>query len=134
MERYAKLESLCRQSEILSLHVPLNAETRRMFGARELSWLPMGALVLNTARGAVLDELALLAALETGQLAGAALDVLSDETNAAQPVRAQLIDYARQHTNLLITPHIGGATIDSMHATEIFMAQKLERWVKENLH
>lgn len=133
VERHTQLESLCRQSEILSLHVPLNAETRGMFGARELSWLPAGALVLNTARGAVLDELALLAALETGQLAGTALDVLSDETHAAQPVRAQLIEYARQHTNLLLTPHIGGATIDSMHATEIFMAQKLEHWVKENL-
>lgn len=132
VERYPTLEALCHQSEILSLHMPLNEETRGMIGAQEISWLPPGALLVNTARGAVLDETALLAALETGQLGGAALDVLSDETSPTRPLTACLVEYARSHSNLLLTPHIGGATIDSMHATEIFMAQKLERFLKDN--
>ena len=131
--RCPTLEALCRQSEIISLHVPLNDETRGMFGERELSWLPPGALLINTARGAVLDEKALLATLESGQLGGAALDVLSDETAPTRRLTARLVEYARSHSNLLITPHIGGATLDSMHATEIFMARKLGRFVKDNL-
>ena len=132
VERHPTLEALCRQSEIISLHVPLNEETRVMFGKHELSWLPDGALLVNTARGAVLDETALLRALESGQLGGAALDVLSDETAPTRPLTARLVEYARSHSNLLLTPHIGGATIDSMHTTEIFMARKLERFLKDN--
>jgi D-3-phosphoglycerate dehydrogenase len=132
VERQPTLKSICRASDIVSLHVPLNEETRGLFGSQELSWLPPGALLVNTARGAVLDEIALLTALENGQLGGAALDVLSDETSLARPLTARLVEYARSHPNLLLTPHIGGATLDSMHATEIFMAHKLEKFVKEN--
>jgi D-3-phosphoglycerate dehydrogenase len=132
VERCQTLETLCRQSEIISLHVPLNGETRGMFGAQELSWLPSGALLINTARGAVLDETVLLETLKSGQLGGAALDVLSDETTSSRSLTAHLIEYARSHSNLLLTPHIGGATIDSMHATEIFMARKLEQFIKNN--
>jgi len=132
VERSSTLEKLCRQSEIISLHVPLNAETTGMFGKQEISWLPLGTLLINTARGAVLDEMALLEALESSQLAGAALDVLSDEATPNRPVTECLVEYARSHSNLLLTPHIGGATIDSMHATEIFMAQKLAAYFRHS--
>ena len=130
VEQKDSLEALCQQSQIISLHVPLNLETQAMFGAREISWLPRGAVLINTARGAVLDENALLKALESGQLAGAGLDVLSDETQSDRPTTARLLEYARSHQNLLLTPHIGGATIDSMHATELFMAHKLHQAIK----
>ena len=130
VERKPGLEALCRESEIISIHVPLNPETQAMFGAKEISWLPRGAVLINTARGAVLDEIAMLEALESGHLSGAALDVLSDETRAERPTTSRLIEYGRAHQNLLLTPHIGGATIDSMHATEIFMANKLANAVK----
>jgi D-3-phosphoglycerate dehydrogenase / 2-oxoglutarate reductase len=133
VQHHQTLESLCRQSEILSLHVPLNEETRGMFGPQELSWLPTGAVLVNTARGAILDEIALLKQLKNSQLSGAALDVLSDETTTDKTVRAQLIEYAQSHANLLLTPHIGGATLDSMHATEIFMAQKLKRFLENQI-
>ena len=132
VERQPTLEALCRASDIVSLHVPLNEETRGLFGSQELGWLPPGALLVNTARGAVLDETALFKALESGRLGGAALDVLSDETSSTRPLTARLIEYAHLHSNLLLTPHIGGATLDSMHSTEIFMAHKLERFIKGN--
>jgi phosphoglycerate dehydrogenase-like enzyme len=83
-----------------------------------------GAVLVNTARGAVLDEGALLAALKTGQLSGAALDVLADESPEALAGNP-LVDWARGHDNLLITPHIAGASLDAMAATEVFVAEKL---------
>jgi len=131
VKRTSTLEELCHQSEIISLHIPLNDKTRGFFGAQAISWLPPGALLINTARGAVLDETALLVALENGLIGGVALDVLSDETAPERPLTARLVEYARSHTNLLLTPHIGGATIDSMHATEIFMAGKLAEYLSK---
>ena len=119
------LESICRTSDILSLHVPLSEDTKLLIGSREINWLPEGAILLNTARGAILDEEAVLNALETRHLLAAALDVISDETQALRPLTLKLIRYAKAHPNLLLTPHIGGATIESMHMTEVFMAHKL---------
>lgn len=127
------LESLCIQSEILSLHVPLNSETNNMFGKTEFEHLPKDALLINTSRGSVLDEIALIEALESGHLAGAALDVISDEIKPIRNITDLLINYSKSHSNLLLTPHIGGATIDSMHATEIFMAQKVVNFVNKHL-
>lgn len=128
VRRFASMPELLANSEVLSVHVPLNEETVHLLGTDELALLPRGALLVNTARGQVLDEGALLAALESGHLAGAALDVLWDERGgvAASP----LVAYARRHDNLLITPHIGGATYESMAATEIFMARKLEAFLQ----
>ena len=131
VERASSQSELLRQSQVLSVHVPLNEETENLLGASELAQLPPGALLVNTARGQVIDEAALLAALEQGHLAGAALDVLWDE-RAAGPNRSLLVQYARTHDNLLITPHIGGATYESMATTEIFMARKLKTFL-ENL-
>jgi D-3-phosphoglycerate dehydrogenase len=122
----ATLPDLLRQSDVLSLHVPLNPETKGLIRAQELAMLPSGAVVINTARDAIMDEEALLAALQSGKLAGAALDVIADERLRQSSNREALIAYARTHNNLLITPHIGGATEDSMAATELFMAKKLK--------
>lgn len=116
------MNDLLRDADVLSIHVPLNPETVNLIGVNELETMPYGSYLVNTARGAVLDEAALLSALQSGHLAGAALDVLSSErTHGTSP----LIEYARRHSNLLITPHIGGATVESMRATEVFMANKL---------
>jgi D-3-phosphoglycerate dehydrogenase len=83
-----------------------------------------GALFVNTARGELVDEPALLHALRSHRLAGAALDVLSGE-NANGMGSHPLVAYAKDHDNLLITPHIGGCTKESMQMTELFLAQKL---------
>jgi len=76
-----------------------------------------------------LCEAALMNSLLSGHLAGAGIDVISDERKASL-TSSPLIQYARIHENLIITPHIGGATYESMAATEIFMAQKLIRYLQ----
>jgi phosphoglycerate dehydrogenase-like enzyme len=108
----------------------LNDETRGLIGVEELSLLPSGALLVNTARGEVLDEPALLDSLEQGHLAGVALDVIWHERDEERRP-SDLLRYARTHPNLLITPHIGGATFESMSATEIFMARKLQTYLEK---
>ena len=113
---------------MLSIHAPLNEQTVRLVGAAELSCLPAGAVLVNTSRGPVLDEPALLVALESGKLSGAALEVLAGERDDLS--RSPLLAYARTHSNLIITPHIGGATFESMEVTEIFMARKLQAFLK----
>ncbi|MCZ7574934.1 MAG: hypothetical protein M5U01_40805 [Ardenticatenaceae bacterium] len=120
------LPELLERSDVLSLHVPLNAETERLIGRRELARLPAGAWLINTSRGGVLDEAALVDALQGGRLSGAALDVIGGEH---QSLLRPLLEYARQHDNLLITPHIGGATVESMAQTEIYMARKLHQFL-----
>lgn len=118
------LDKLLAQSSLVSLHVSLSRETDGMFGAAEIAGMKPGAWFVNTARGELVDEAALVAALESGRLSGAAVDVLRDEQTrqGVQP----LVEYARRRNNLLITPHIGGCTAESMEKTELFMTKKLE--------
>jgi D-3-phosphoglycerate dehydrogenase len=129
----ATLSDLLRQSDVLSLHVPFNPITEKLIGAPELALLPPGAVIVNTARGAVLDEAALLDALQSGTLSGAALDVLTDERIQRSDTSERLLAYARTHDRLLITPHVGGATEESMCDTELFMAEKLKQFLKGHL-
>ncbi len=130
-QRARGLNELLGRSDMLSVHVPLNAETRGMIGEEELQTLPTGAILINTSRGEVVDEAALLAGLESGHLAGAGLDVLSDEPALARGEPHPVVAYARDHDTVVVTPHIGGATHESMERTEVFMAEKLIRWLGE---
>ena len=92
------LEELLQQADVLSVHVPLTDVTRGLVGARELDLLPSGAVVLNTSRGGILDEDALVDALVTGRLRGAGVDVLADEPPPPDhPLRAL--------PNVVLTPH-----------------------------
>jgi (S)-sulfolactate dehydrogenase len=102
------LPALLAESDVISLHVPLNDTTRRMIGAAELAACKPGAVVINAARGGVLDEDAAIAALKSGRLGGLALDVFETEplTAAAGARFAGL-------PNLLLTPHIAGVTRES---------------------
>lgn len=127
--RAPSLADLLHRSDVLSLHAPLTSETEGMIGADELAQLPPGAVLVNTSRGQLLNEEALVRALEGGHLGGAALDVVSQEREPAQRRESPLLGYAACHDNLLFTPHIGGATHESMAKTEIFMARKLERFL-----
>lgn len=102
---------LC-ESDVVSIHVPLNEETQGMFDHSSLAMLKEGAVVINTSRGAVIDETALLDALKSGRLGGVGLDVIDGEwcqDLASHP----LIQYARTHSNLIVLPHIGGVTYES---------------------
>ncbi len=128
VESRPTLETLLEDTQVFSLHVPLNDETRGLIGGTELARLPKGAVLINTSRGAVLDEAALLRVLGSGHLAGAGIDVVADEF-AGGP-SDDLLAYVRDHGNLIITPHMGGATVESMEKAEVFMAQKLARFLK----
>jgi len=127
--RKQSLADLFSESDVVTIHVDLNLGTLNLIGGAELSSLPRGAMLVNTSRGQVLDERALLDALIDGRLAGAALDVLADERNVEIRRENRLIDYAARHPNLLITPHIGGATHEAMNKTEVFMARKLTEFL-----
>ena len=100
--RHDELDDLLRQVDDLSIHCPLTPQTRGLVGARELGLMKPGAVIVNTARGAVVDEEAMIAALREGRLAGAGLDVFPDEPN----VDPRLIAL----DNVVLTPHLGSAT------------------------
>lgn len=124
------LEDMFRRADIVTLHLPLDEATRGLIGARELSVMVDGAVLLNTSRGAVIDERALFHALSDGRLGGAALDVLVDEQAFPSTSAQSLIEYASTHNNLILTPHIGGATAESMANTEIFIARKIGKFLE----
>jgi len=117
---YRELNDLLATSDVLVVAVALSAETRGLMGADELARLPENAVLVNVARGAVLDEVALLGALGSGKLAGAALDVFAREPLAADsPLRAA--------ANLLLSPHISAATPSALGRTFDTAAQNVRR-------
>lgn len=104
--RVADLEALLAGSDILSLHCPLTAETRNLLDARRLALLPQGAVVVNTARGGLIDEPALLDAVRSGHLSGAALDSFAVEPPAADhPFFGE--------PRILLSPHVAGVTAEA---------------------
>lgn len=121
------LDALLQQADIVSVHASYHEGSHHLLGSAQFTQMKPGAVLINTARGEIVDEAAMLAALEGGTLAGAAIDVMAGENSgqADWRARAPLLAYAKTRRNLLITPHIGGATVESMAKTEIFMAGKL---------
>jgi len=113
------LEHLLAASHVVTVHVPLNDETRGMFDTRCFGTMRPGAFFINTSRGALVDEAALLDALARGHLGGAGLDVLCGEP--AIDRNHPLVRYAAEHDNLVITPHIGGAVEGVMARCEEHM-------------
>ncbi|MBC3948486.1 hydroxyacid dehydrogenase [Pseudomonas folii] len=102
-EAVQSLAALLSESHVLSLHVPLTAQTRNLIGATELAMLPEGAVLINTARGEVVDEAALVDALRSGQLYAAGLDTMAIEPLPSNSPLLQL-------DNVVLTPHVGGST------------------------
>ena len=105
--RVESLEELMRDSFILSLHCPLNDESRRMINAETLQWLPKGSYLVNTARGDVVDTSAIPDAIASGRLAGAAIDVLAEEPPSPDnPLLVAWRDPSHPaHERLIINPH-----------------------------
>jgi len=118
------LAQILREAEIVTLHVDLCDRNRRFFGREQFAMMRKGAWFINTSRGELVDERALLDALRSERLAGAALDVLCGEYSDGIKIHP-LVTYARDHDNLIITPHIGGCTAESMEKAELFLADKL---------
>jgi len=121
MHTPATLANVLRRSSILILAATLTAETRKMIGAAELALLPPGALVINVARGAVMDELALVESLRDGHLGGAGLDVLVDEP---PPPESPLWDMP----NVILTPHSAAHTRGTDDRAVALFLDNLERF------
>ncbi|HTQ40368.1 MAG TPA: C-terminal binding protein [Pirellulales bacterium] len=107
VRRAETLEELLRQAYIVSLHCPLNDESRHCINAQSLAWLPQGSYLVNTSRGAVVDTSAIPSAIASGHLAGAALDVLPQEPPAEDDpvIRAWRDPKHPAHHRLIVNPH-----------------------------
>ena len=104
--RFRLLPEILRHSDIVSLHVPLNASTQGMIGAQELAAMKPSAIIVNTSRGPVIDEKAMTAALSAGKLFGAGLDVFDQEPPPADNPLLKL-------ENVVLTAHFAGPTSDN---------------------
>jgi glycerate dehydrogenase len=122
---YVTLEELLRQSDVVSLHCPLTEDTKELINKERLSWMKPSALLINTARGPLVNEADLAAALESGVIAGAGLDVLSAEP---PPSDNPLLNAK----NCIITPHIAWATPDARKRLIAETAENVRLWQLES--
>ncbi|HXZ13502.1 MAG TPA: phosphoglycerate dehydrogenase [Candidatus Sulfotelmatobacter sp.] len=119
------LEELLRRSDVISLHTSLSAATEKMIGAEAIAKMKRGARLINCARGELVDEAALAAALRSGQLAGAAVDTFAQEP----PKNSPLIGLP----NLIATPHIAGSTAEAQEEVGTLIAQQVRDYLAEGL-
>lgn len=116
--RAVDAETLVGTSDVLSLHLPLDTTTRGWLNAERIDLLPHGAVVVNTARGELVDESALAAALASGRLGGVAVDVVGDDATWGERTPSRpLLDLLDAGHNLVVTPHIGGWARDAVAST-----------------
>jgi (S)-sulfolactate dehydrogenase len=113
------LAEVLARSDVLSIHLPLTEATRGLVGAQALAAMKRGAVLVNTARGAIVDGAALVDALRSGHLRGAALDVFDPEPLPAGSV------FAERPPNLLLSPHVGSTTAQSEHRVGDLVATRL---------
>lgn len=118
-EQVAKLETLLAQSDLVTLHVPLNDETRHMIGRRELAQMKKNAVIVNTCRGGVIDEQALYEALKGRHLFGAGIDVWEDAEPPARDHRLLSLP------NVVATPHVAGNTFETQERSALQVATQV---------
>lgn len=121
------LEDCLSKSDFVSLHCPLTTQTAKFMNAQRLAQMRPSAYLINTARGGLIDERALAQALQSGQLAGSGLDVLTQEPPEQTNVLLQM-----RHPQLLITPHIAWASIESQQCLVTKIAQQIEMWKQDD--
>ena len=117
------LDELLTRSDVVSLHCPLTEQTRYMIGEQQLARMKPSAILINTARGGLVDEAALLAALQAKQIAGAGIDVLETEPPTQE---AMLLNSALP--NLIVTPHIAWAARQARQASLTLVAKNIQDW------
>src|SRR5687768_715156 len=118
--KWVELEELLAESDFVTIHCPLNRETRGMIGRKQLALMKRSAFLINAARGGIIDEEALGAVLREGKIAGAALDVVADEPPAKNHPLIQL-------ANVLWTPHLGAVTLEASQRGEWGAAEEVIR-------
>jgi len=119
------LEALLAEADVVTLHVPLTAGTRGMIDAAKVARMRAGAVLINTARGGIVDEVALARALRSGRLGGAALDVFEHEPLPAGSPLAGC-------PNLILTPHIAGVTRESNARVSALIAEQVAAFLAGN--
>lgn len=112
------LDALMAEADVVSLHVPLTDDTRHLIDTRRIDTMKRGAVLINTARGGIVNEAALAVALRSGRLAGAALDVFADEPLPSGSALAEV-------PNLILTPHIAGVTLESNARVSSMIAERV---------
>lgn len=115
--QYRSLDALLGQADFVSLHMPLTDDSHKLIDARRLKQMKPGAYLINMARGKVVDETALVEALQSGRLAGAALDVFENEP-AVHPALLEM-------PNVVLSPHLGGGTYESRHAARLLCVRNV---------
>lgn len=122
------LETLMRTADVISVHLPLTAQTRGFLGSREIGWIKPGAILVNTARAQIVDEAAMLEALRTGRIASAGFDVYSEEPLPRNHPLTRM-------PNVIMTPHIGwvsAASLAAFYAMEIDVIASFRQGVVTN--
>jgi D-3-phosphoglycerate dehydrogenase len=119
---FVTLKELLRRSDVVTIHLPLTIDTRHLVGAKEIRLMKKGAFLINTARGGIVDEKALLDALKSGKLGGAALDVYETEP----PVNLTLTNLP----NVICTPHIGAQTVRAQRTVSTSIAENTIDFLK----
>ncbi len=122
------LDDLLKKSDIITVHAFLSPETKKMINSETISKMKKTAFLVNVARGEIIDESSLLEALKNKKIAGAALDVFSEEP---LPPTSELIRYARQNDNLLLTPHIAASTEEAVRRSAGEIVQKVKDFLSE---
>jgi len=121
----SSLQALLEQSDIVSLHVPENASTKNMIGAEQLAQMKQGSILINAARGTVIDIDALCDTLRTDKLLGAAIDVFPVEPKSN---KEEFISPLREFDNVILTPHVGGSTLEAQQNIGYEVAEKLVKY------
>ena len=122
---YVTFEELIKTSDIITLHIPLTDQTKHIIGAKELERMKPGAIVINTARGGLVDDCALAAAVRDGRLRGAGLDGVEREPLSPD-------DELLQDPNIIVTPHVGGGTADIGDVILPMLAQDIRDFADGN--
>lgn len=127
--RQVSFDELLRESDVISVHVHLNSTTEKMISTAEFEKMKDGVVIINTARGGIIDEEAFLKALECGKVGAAGLDVIDGEwmENIGEH---PLIKYAREHDNLLISPHTGGTCFEAQEITAENVIKKIDDYFR----
>ncbi len=123
VEKVERLEDMLPKIDFLTVHCPLTQETKGMVGKKELAWMKKGAYVINTARGGIVNEKALLEALNSGHIAGAAVDAWEVEPPDPQ-------DPLLNHPSFIGTPHYAGTTEESLHRVGIAAVEEVIRFLR----
>ncbi len=123
--KFVSFDELLSKSDFISIHVPLTEKTRHMFSSTEFKRMKNTAILINTARGPVVDEAALVAAIKDGQIRGAALDVFEEEPT----VHPELM---KLEENVVLAPHIGSASIETRLRMSIMAAENMIQGLKGN--